>query len=92
MTDKTREVYKETADTMPTLNPFVDMPRMRVSAVNALNEIIERATMKPMVKYTYEDGSEKGCCPNCDKVLLEGDDVHYCPFCGQCYDSKNYGL
>lgn len=57
MSDMTREVYKDKADVMVTLNPFVEMPRMRVDTLNRLNELIKRDQALPIVKDGYDD-----CC------------------------------
>lgn len=78
--DKTREVYKEVADTMPTLNPFVDMPRMRVSAVNRINKLIDRDEPKLLKPLEHADGYE---CPNCGAGFGEFAPRVY-KFCYEC--------
>lgn len=88
---KEREVYAERAEVVPTLNPFVEMPRMRVSAVNRLNELIEKNTPKPMVKHKYFDGTIGSKCPRCNGIILPNE-FSYCPYCGQRIDTENYEL
>lgn len=90
MSDKTREVYKDTAEVMPMLNPFVEPPRMRVSAVNRINELIEKSYPKPMKKLEYRDGTCADLCPNCERVIFA--DYEYCPKCGQRVDRTIYEL
>lgn len=90
MSDKTREVYKDTAEVMATLNPFVEPPRMRVSTINRINELIDKAYPKPMKKLEYRDGKYADLCPSCDRTLLEK--WNYCPRCGQRVDRTNYEL
>lgn len=95
MSDKTREVYRDGADVMPLLDPFVEPPRMRVSAINRLNELIERNKPKAVRKYEYEtSGIEPSyLCPNCGEPILA--DVHsyeFCHHCGQRVDKDNIAL
>lgn len=87
---KAREVYKEDYEIIPKLDPFVEFPRMRVSAVNRINELIEKAMPKPMKKLEYRDGKHADLCPSCDGTLLEK--WNYCPRCGQRVDRTNYEL
>lgn len=92
MSDKTREVYKETREAIPDLNPFVEMPRMRVSAVNRLNELIKRDRAMAIVKvdnitdYTYYK------CPVCGMTFSEQSTYHFCPKCGQRMDMDTIAL
>lgn len=90
MSDKTREVFKDTADVMATLNPFVEPPRMRVSAINRINELIEKAEPKPMRKLEHSDDTSTPLCPRCESVLVPLSE--YCPNCGQHIDTTNYEL
>lgn len=95
MSDMTREVYKDKADVMVTLNPFVEMPRMRVDTLNRLNELIKRDQALPIVKDGYDewDGHEKHkkfACPSCECRTYE--DYNFCPYCGQRLDTENYAL
>lgn len=87
MADKTREVYKDKADIIPELNPFVEMPRMRVDAINRLNEIIRRDRAMPIVQInraTYKYWK----CPVCGEVysVLPS---NFCRECGQRLDTDN---
>ena len=86
MTDKTREVYKETPyKELPALNPFVDMPRMRVDAVNRINELIERNNKMAIVQADIS-GYLAYECPRCKKILpkFSGSlDYNFCHHCGQ---------
>lgn len=94
MSDKTREVYKDKGNEVPMLNPFVDMPRMRVSAVNRLNEIIQRDNAMPIrrVEYSKPMLGDKYfyVCSKCDKPLgALTDNTHFCKNCGQRIDKSN---
>lgn len=93
--DKTREVYKDisTMETIPKLNPFVELPRMRVNAINRLNELIERDTPKPLVADGYDifdETERKYACPTCGGRVH--DDEMFCKHCGQRLDLCNVAL
>ena len=90
MSDKTREVYQDKAEVLPKLNPFVEPPKMRVSTINRINELIDKAEPKPTKKFEYRDGSCADLCPRCDKTMVNG--WEYCPRCGQHLDTENYEL
>lgn len=92
MTDKTREVYKDKANDMPIMNPFVEMPKMRVDAFNRVNELIKKSHSMPVRKYEYStEGIEPSyLCPRCgDIVLAEVGDYNFCHHCGQRVDVTN---
>lgn len=93
MNDMTREVYKDKANEMPKLNPFVELPRMRVDALNRLNELIERNTPKPLVKAgndEWDRTEQKYTCLSCESRVYE--DYNFCPYCGQRLDTEKYAL
>ena len=96
MSDKTREVYKDGADVIPELNPFVDMPRMRVSAVNRLNDLIKRDNAMPIKrKSDYSVNEEERfyyLCPNCDKAFWTIEGRQFCDACGQRLDVNNFAF
>lgn len=92
MSDKTREVYKDGADVIPELNPFVDMPRMRVSAVNRLNELIKRDNAMPLKQSgeLLSNGGTYYLCPRCDYPFWTiSRNKHFCEQCGQKLDVNN---
>lgn len=95
MTDKTREVYKESGHRLTELNPFVEMPRMRIDAVNRLNELIKRDNAIAPIRKEYEiDGETKYSyeCPIC-KMTVGYSVVHnFCYDCGQRIDTENFQL
>lgn len=82
MTDKTsvtsinREAYKESGHRLEKLNPFVDMPRIRVDALNRINELIERDT-EMAVKEVSGDIVLCGACG------LWTSKRAFCSHCGQ---------
>lgn len=93
MSDKTREVYKDKADVMVTLNPFVEMPRMRVETLNRLNELIKRDQALPIVKDgrdEWDRSEKKYACPSCESRVYK--DYNFCPYCSQRLDTENYAL
>lgn len=93
MTDKTREVYKDTNNPIPTLNPFVDMPRMRVDAINRLNELIKRNEARPMIaRFIKELNKTKYYCPVCEAYIVDAENYKFCPKCGQRLDTDNIEL
>ena len=91
MSDMTREVYKDEMGIMPELNPFVEMPRMRASTLNRINDLIRKAEPKPMKKYEFSDGTFNSKCPICNELILPKKH-NYCPKCGQRIDTENYEL
>lgn len=93
MSDKTREIYKDGASVIPELNPFVDMPRMRVSAVNRLNDLIKRDAAMPIKKSDYSttvNGEERYyyLCPRCNKAFWTLTGRQFCDNCGQRVDAE----
>lgn len=92
MSDKTREVYKDTAEVMATLNPFVEPPRMRVSTINRINELIEKSIPKPMKKHESDADYSIDLCPVCEAVLGSSEEEIYCSKCGQRVDRTIYEL
>lgn len=94
MSNELREIYKDKANGVPILNPFVEMPRMRVNAVNRLNEIIQRDNAMPIKQREYSKPllGEKYyyLCSNCDKPLgAITENTHFCKNCGQRIDKTN---
>ena len=93
MTDKTREVYAEKVEPIPELNPFVDMPRMRVDAVNRLNELIQRDNAMAIVKKSHDVmGHTWYECPVCGKTIYNTEGDNFCRICGQRLDTENIAL
>lgn len=92
MSDKTREVYKDTADVMATLNPFVEFPKMRVSTLNRLNELIEKSMPLPMKKHESDADYSIDLCQRCEAVLGSSEEEIYCSKCGQRIDRTIYEL
>ena len=81
------------SDEMPTLNPFVELPRMRVDTLNRLNELIKRDQAMPIVKDgrdEWDRNEKKYACPSCGSRIYE--DYNFCPACGQRLDVNNYAL
>lgn len=85
MTDKTREVYKETPQSLTELNPFVEMPRMRIDAVNRLNELIKRDN-EMAVKEVSGDIVRCGACG------LWTSKKSFCSHCGQRLNTQDIAL
>ena len=79
MTDKTREVYKESGHRLTELNPFVEMPRMRIDAVNRLNELIKRDIALPVLE-------SDGDIIRCGACGLWTSKRAFCSHCGQRQD------
>ena len=97
MSKDLREVYAEKGKTNLTfsLNPFVEMPKMRVSTVNLLNEYIKKNNAMPIIEknndlmeHTWYE------CPRCGKCFSKGsiEEYDYCYKCGQKLDVKNIAL
>ena len=92
MNDKTREVYKDKAEIIPKLDPFVEFPKMRVSAINRINELIEKSQPKAMKKHESDADYSIDLCPRCEAVLGSSEEEIYCPRCGQRVDRTIYEL
>ena len=89
-----REVYAERVITIPTLNPFVEFPKMRVDEVNKLNELIERNVALPVAerKYQIDPTDKKYECPVCGRGIVNIEDDNFCRKCGQRLDTENIAL
>ena len=87
---KEREVYAEKAKDIDILNPFVDMPRMRMDAVIRINELIERNNEMAIVQADIS-GYLAYECPKCKKILpkfSDNLDYNFCHNCGQRIDTS----
>lgn len=85
-----RKVFKDmTYKHLEKLNPFAEMPRMRLSEVNAINDLIERnnAIAVVRVENKYHQRGYIDHCPVCNQVLLE--EQTFCTDCGQRLDREN---
>lgn len=96
-----REVYKEIFGKarepksldLKMLDPYIEAPKMKVSEVNRLNELIKRDRSLPIVKDGYDEwgrNEEKYACPTCGCRVYE--DYDFCPYCGQRLDTYNFAL
>ena len=89
MSKELREVFAEKGKDIPALNPFVEMPRMRVDAVNYLNELLERDKAMAIVKVHYDiTDHDSYRCPLCNGIVDEDRD-NFCRTCGQRIDREN---
>lgn len=87
-----RAIYAEKVETITRFNPFVDMPRMRMSAVSRLNELIARDEAMPIAEQYYEITDHTSyICPVC-KGYVDTDRDNFCRICGQRLDRENIAL
>lgn len=85
-----RKVFKDmTYKNLDKLNPFTEMPRMRLSEVNAINDLIDRNMAKAVVREEneYQEKGYTDKCPVCGEVLI--DRQVFCDLCGQRLDREN---
>lgn len=90
--EKFREVYAEKCDSILAMNPYVDMPRLRVSEYNKLSDLVRR-NIKMAIVQSNVAGYLAYECPNCGKIVPSKiNDYHFCMRCGQKLDTENYAL
>lgn len=77
---KHREVYAEKCDSILALNPYVDMPRLRVSEFNKLTELIDRNIPKLLIPIESTSGY---VCPTCGRGFSKNSIIEY-KFCYEC--------
>lgn len=85
-----RKVFKDmTYKHLDKLNPFAEMPKMRLSEVNAINDLIDRNTAKAVVREEneYQASGYTDKCPVCGELLIERQ--VFCDLCGQRLDRDN---
>lgn len=90
--DKAREIFKEDYKVIPKLDPFVEFPRMRVSEINRINELIEKSQPLPMKKFEGIADHTIDACPRCESSLSAYNKHEYCSKCGQRVDRTTYEL
>ena len=82
----TKEVFRKD---IPKLNPFVETPRMRVDAINYLNELIDR-DKEMAIGEKKNEGTDHSWyeCPVCE-ALIADKTTNFCRRCGQRLDITN---
>lgn len=69
------------------INPWVEF-KLRLSAVNKINKLIDRAEPKAMVEQKSYDGTKTYYkCAVCGSVVLN--ESKFCHICGQAIDNGN---
>lgn len=66
---------------------------LSVAEINKIIELLDRDEPKPIVKDGHDawnEGEKKYACSACGRRVY--DDENFCKWCGQRFDTQNYGL